>query len=828
MLKLKSWLGKLLLMGQLLVGLLLLCGIFLTFMWHNSDLGISYSKEDLKPYSHRIFRDRYGRMLGFPPDSQGRRCVWVSLAEISEPLKNAFLAAEDARFYEHSGYDFKAITRAFLSNILEGRIVSGASTISQQVIRLVYPAKRTYSNKLKELYQSLQMEDELSKSEILEQYLNRVPMGNQLYGVESAALRYFDKRCEQLSLAECALLASLPKAPSRYNPYGNYLNRLLKRKDWVLERMYNLGFITDEELKNALDVPMTFNKTHFPFRANHFVEMLKQDKELGNGNIITTIDLDIQTAAKNILQSHKHRLSNMGAYQASALILNNKTMDVLAMVGSMEYSKCNQGYNNGSTALRSAGSTLKPFLYGLAFEMGHSPATIISDTKKSYLTPMGAYLPYNYDRRFHGPVTIRTALGNSLNISAVKMLELLGLKRFYKLLDTLNLITDHSKISSYYGLGLAIGNLEVTLTQLVAAYATLANQGIYRELRFIKDEKTQPPKRVLQPETAYLITDILSDATARTLTFGTRDLYNFPYKLAQKTGTSTYYRDGWVIGYTPDYTVGIWVGNFDGAHTYRLSGAAGAGPILKDIISFLYQSRYPLGLEKPDNIINIEICGLSGMSPSPWCPHLKKEIFIKGTGLKKICDQHTGNNNYRSISPIYAKWLYNKNLKGVEGTFRLADYDYNLDKVFTDPWQASAKRIRTPAIRIAGNSRKNTSSKTPTIVQPSISPENKHYSIGKLSSISNTSSADRIGIPKILYPLPGDRFVAEFNNSRNYIEMQAQSETAVEYLLWIIDGVEYAKTPPPFTIYWEPTRGKHSVSIVNPSNRGSSVNFSVE
>src|SRR5574341_1088679 len=451
-----------------------------------------------------VFTDRYGKELRFLPDVKGERARWVPLAGIPVTVRNAFIAAEDERFYRHHGFDAIAILRALWSNVTKGRVVSGASTISQQVVRLVYSsqleppltqpsplrgedkgegARRTYRNKLIEIIRSIKMERVLSKDEILEQYLNRVPMGNNLVGVETAARAYFGVSVNNLSASDAALLASLPKAPGMLNPYGSGYPRLLERRNWVLGRMEALGLMSHDKYLTAKDEQPRLRKLNFVSAAPHVIDML-QKQSVEGGRIKTTIDLDLQTRVQQILASHADRLKYREATQAAAIVIHNPTMEVLAAAGSIAHSEKNDGFNIGVLAQRSAGSTLKPFLYALAIESGETVSTLIEDTERTYRSREGQYSPLNFDRKEYGPVKMRAALGNSLNLSAVKMLQRVGEERFYDMLVRLDLINHPERGPEHYGLGMAIGNPEVSPEQLATAYAMLANYGIYCEVKY--------------------------------------------------------------------------------------------------------------------------------------------------------------------------------------------------------------------------------------------------------------------------------------------------------------------------------------------------------
>ena len=793
-----------------------------------------------------VFLDRSGRELRFLPDAGGERARWIELAGIPKAVRDAFIAAEDERFYAHHGFDIRAILRAAWSNAAKQRIVSGASTISQQVVRLVSPdapelqnaettgRKRRYRDKLVEIVRSVRMERVLSKDEILEHYLNRVPMGNNLVGVETAARAYFGTSIQNISASEAALLASLPKAPGLLNPYGLGFDRLVERRNWVLARMAALGLLTREGYQEALRETIRFRRLAFPSAAPHVVDMLVRGGAGGKGRVRTTIDLDLQQRVQEVLASHADRLKYRGASQAAAIVLENSSMEVLAAAGSLDYSERNGGFNNGVRALRSAGSALKPFLYALALESGEGATLLLQDTERTYRSREGQYSPLNFDRKEYGPVTMRAALGSSLNLSAVKMLERLGEDRFYELLQRIGLINHPERGPGHYGLGMAIGNPEVSPEQLATAYAMLANGGVYRPARYVLPVDTKSNARsvrdrekqyVLLPQTAYIITDILSDPTARSLTFNrSRLMMSFPFKVAIKTGTSTFFRDLWAVGYTPDYTVAVWVGNFDGSATNNLSGSSAAVPIFADIMGWLHRQSEPVPFRVPRGISRARVCGYSGMKPSRYCTHTLEEPFIAGTEPRQSCSFHAGSSNRHELAASYAGWLYDKKRTDSAGRFTLAGFDQNL--VFQSPWDGMAQD-REPGIK----PRNITVSKAVMNSRDDAGPHavGARYHIGEATTVQAADPAGQSTAEiRIIYPLHQDRFVLNSHEKSQLIKLQAIVGRPVSYIDWFMNGIFFKRTGPPYQAYWPLEKGTFRITAVTPSNSGDSVRVAVE
>jgi penicillin-binding protein 1C len=771
-----------------------------------------------------ILLDRNGEVLRFLPDARGQRHLWIHGKDIPDIVKKAFIAAEDRNFYRHHGFDLMASLRALRDNIVQGKIVSGASTITQQVVRLIYPRQRTFGDKIVEISRSGRLENVLSKDEILEQYLNRVPMGNNMIGIELGSRAYFGKTVSQLSVAEAAVLASLPKAPGRLNPFRARKKNLLRRKDWVLQRMAEQGYLNQEEFKEARDEKILFRKqAPLPMKAPHLVNLLMARGENGPGPSYTTIDLDLQSEVEKILTSHRLRLLSKGVKQAAAIVVHNPSMEVLALVGSFSYSSLNKGFNNGVIARRSAGSTIKPFIYGMALEKGFTVSSLLEDTLRKYWTPFGDFSPDNFDMKEYGPVTMRVALGNSLNISAIKMMEGLDKEMAYQLLERMNLVTDSRRGSDYYGLGLVVGNAEVSLEQLVTAFAMLANGGVYRPLRYFLEGEAGGGDPVFSREVAYIISDVLSDPSARMITFGGFYNASFPFKVSLKTGTSTRYRDGWTVGYTPEFTVGVWVGNFEGIPTGQTTGASGAAPIFRDVIYLLQGNAHPSTPDRPETVTTVEICGISGMRPGPDCHYVTHELFIKGTEPTETCLFHGKERYYHELPTTFAGWVYEKDKRGFTGGYRLRGFSKNLEDVFYDDPQSSSLFKDLTGIR----ARRDDPQEEPfSKVMVEKEGQRNHYSIGDESDRERETSAD--GQLSIIYPLPYDRFVFEKNRTAQMIRLEIISHKPVEYVDWFVDGIHYTRAKPPYGTYWQLERGRHQITAVTPLKRGDSIEIIVE
>jgi penicillin-binding protein 1C len=562
--------------------------------------------------------DRDGRPLRLAREGEAPFQQRVPYSDFPRALVHATLAAEDARFWSHPGLDARGILRAAWQLVRHQRIVSGGSTITQQLMKQAAPRGRTFPAKAVEAVRALRLEQVWDKQRILGEYLNRVDYGNFILGAPAAARFYFGKPARDLSPAECALLAALPQAPSRLNPLRN-LERAQQRQRWILDQMLRRGWLTVAEHARALDEPLRLVGRR-AFAAPHFADLVLG--EAGNlsapgGLLRTTLDLPLNEFATQTLRRHLATLAAQNVRHGAVVVLDNRTGDVLALVGSPEYFAPDSGQVNGAWAARSAGSTFKPFTYALALERGATAATVLADVPASFTTTTGVFAPQNYDRRCRGPVSLRAALAGSLNIPAVRVLDGLGgpaplLARLRDCgLTTLDAPPEH------YGLGLTIGNAEARLLELANAYACLARLGEHRPWRvqLPAGDAAPPPaatRRVFDAHAAWLIADILSDNAARVDAFGLDSALRFDFPVACKTGTSTAFRDNWAFGYTPEFTVGVWVGNCDGAPMREVSGVSGAAPVLHEVWLHLRQRFGTTWYEAPAGLVVLPVNRLTG------------------------------------------------------------------------------------------------------------------------------------------------------------------------------------------------------------------------
>ena len=540
---------------------------------------------------HRVF-DRHGRLLRETLGVEGRS-TWRSLAASSPWIAPAFVAIEDRRFYEHGGVDPQGIARAVWSNLRAGAFVAGGSTLTQQVVKRVRPQPRTLWGKLHEAVLAWRLERVASKPQILEQYVNRAPFGHGAVGIEAAAQQYFDTSADRLSLAQVALLVGIPRAPSLNNPWADPA-RARRRQRVVLAALEATGAITPAQHAEARAEPVQWLAPRARFLAPHWTTwVLAQDPV--PGAVPTTLDLDLQTEVQAAVQMTLRALAERHVQQAAVVVLHTPTGEVLAWQGRADFFDPGEGQVDMVTRRRQPGSTLKPFVYSLALESGLSPETLLPDLPLFFPTALGDYRPRNYDRRFHGWVSLRAALANSYNVPAVWMAHQVGVGAVLRRLQAVG-FASLDRPAEHYGLGLALGNGEVRLIELANAYRALANHGRWRPWRWRRDVPAGATAveghQAIEPKVADQLTAILADPVARVPAFGQHNVLTLPFPVAAKTGTSTDWTDNWTVGYTAAITVAVWVGNFDGVPMQGVSGITGAGPLFRRVMRAA-AARYP-------------------------------------------------------------------------------------------------------------------------------------------------------------------------------------------------------------------------------------------
>ncbi len=604
--------------------------------------------------------DRYGLTLRSTRAGDGSLNHWVKLAEMDPDLPRAFIAVEDRRFFSHHGIDPRAAGRALRDNLQQGRVVSGASTLTMQLARLLRPIGHGPGDKLVQALWALRLEAHLSKETILEQYLNRVPLGQGAVGVVAASRLYFGSGPGQVSLGQAALLAGLARAPSGLNPLVNPA-RAAERRLVGLRQLAAEGYATADEIDRASREPLVTGERGRPFLAPHFTSRVLLDGEASGrqagGTWRTSLDVELQAALEDEVRHTVAQLHDRGARHAALVVLDNRSGEILAWVGSPDFWSDTAGQVDMVVSPRQPGSALKPFLYAMAFDRGATAATVLADVATTYQTAGGPYHPRNYDRTYHGPVRAREALASSYNVPAVALAERIG---YATLLHGLQAggFTSLARSPEHYGLGLALGNGDVTLLELANGYRALANGGVSTSTRWWHEDSPSPSgagRRVVSARSAALVLDILADAEARIPAFGLATPFDWPFRAAAKTGTSRHFTDNWAVAVTGGFTVAVWVGNFSGKPMEGVSGISGAGPLLHRAV-LVVSRRYPPGnLVTPSEagLSPARICRVSGLLAGPQCPTME-EHFAPGTEPTGRCDWHQGGAVCLPVE--YAEW----------------------------------------------------------------------------------------------------------------------------------------------------------------------------
>ena len=789
--KLRSWnVRRLARWGLLLLGLLALPWALLVLAACFRSLPPALTAPSAR--TTVLVLDRDGRLLREVSVGQGLAENPVKLSELSPWVVPALLAAEDGRYYRHPGVDPVAVTRAMGQLLLARRVVSGASTLTQQLARTLDPVPRSARGKLREMALALRIEASLSKERILEEYLSRVEFGPNLFGIDAASRHYFGKPASALDLAEAAALVSIPRGPSLYDPRRRP-HLLERRRLRVLGRLQELGLASDAEIARAELTPLRINGAASAEGAEHLSFKLAERYAGQSGerthSLRTSLNAELQREAERVARAALPTLLTHGGDAISLVVLDNETSDVLAYVGSPSYFDVKrQGANDGVQAKRQPGSALKPFVYAAAIEqLGYGPATLLPDLPRDFAVAGGNFAPRNYDQRFRGPVLLRQALGSSLNLPALEVTSRLGPPR---LLETLRRFGFASleRDAEHYGVGLALGDGEVTLLELASAYAALARGGELLSPRLVlslsasgaaaRELPAAAGRRVLTAEQAALLTDMLADDAARAAGFGRDSVLNLPFPVAAKTGTSKGYRDNWAVGYTREVTVAVWAGNFDGTPLRDASGITAAGPAFHDLMLAAMRGRSPAPLIA-QTLSAAEVCTLSGKRPGAACQYRRLEHFGRGREPSESCDMHV---------------LVHLDAAGRESAARCSTGTRVLER-YPLEYRAWAEQAGRPLAGV------NLSTTCP--------PE-----------------AEAPSAPRVTFPRPQQAFAIDPDGpSRQEIVLSAA--TSATRLRFIIDGRPSAELRAPFRLPWRLTPGAHRIEAEAGGVRSARVSFQV-
>jgi penicillin-binding protein 1C len=716
---------------------------------------------DTLAYKHVLplsIYDRNGILLRRIVSSKYGITTPVSLKDINPWIVRTVIALEDRNFYRHKGIDFQAMTRAVWQNVLHRHIVSGASTISQQTVNNIFHLNRGVADKIRKMTLAVRLEHTVPKDRILEQYLNRIPFGNEQYGIFSAAHFYFSRDPSALTPGQSVFLACIPQSPSFFDPIRKRA-ALRKKMTAVLNRMERLRMISHTEKSNILRENIVLSGFLPELKAPHFCEMVLE--QLGEKGLLgktlevrTTLD---SVLYRKILAIIRDRINALRLYHVSncaVLVLDNRSGDVLALIGSKDYMDDSiSGQFNAVFGLRQPGSAVKPLMYGLALENGFTAASVLPDIETRFPSGGFTFVPQNYDRRFHGPVLFRQCLACSYNVPTVYLLSRVGIPKLYDLMHKAG-CSSLDREPEFYGLGLTLGNGDMTLMELTRAFTAFPLLGVVRRERIISSvvltngalipfPDARDLARIFRPETSWLISDILSDNNSRVPAFGDDSYLALPFKAGVKTGTSRNYRDNWTVGFNRQVTTGVWVGNSDNTPMFSVSGVAGAGPIWHDIMLYLDKTGHSGWLDMPTGVIQREVCSVSGQAPGPYCYILRKEYFLPGTERLSQCSFHPADGvvNY----PVqFQHWA--------------------LDRGLTD-------------------------------------------GTGQVS----VSSGGDLSEARIIYPVNKARFVMDpdLQSKTQQIKLRVLAPVRNCTIRWYVDGVEQKQAEGSSACFWEMKKGKH-------------------
>ncbi len=753
-----------------------------------------------RPRPSRMIVDRRGRYLGELPGEGDAMGFWPPPEALPDKMVRATLAAEDRHFYEHLGVRPQAVARAVYQNAKNLRVVSGASTVAMQVARLQSPAARSLWHKAREMAEALLLVRAHGRERVLRQYLTLAPYGNNVRGAARAARLYFDKPLEDVSWLQAAFLASLPQAPGHMNPYEKEgLARAMRRARRILHTLREQGAIGDEDLRQALASDLRLApRPRRDLAALHAVLALGAKLPASAPALSTAaLDLDVQALAARAVADEAQSLSEAGAGNGAALVVDTATGEVLAHVGSTDYfSKEQRGSIDYARVKRSPGSALKPFIYGLALQQGrYTAASELADTPVELSAGLGrTWAPENANHAFQGPMLLREALGNSRNVPALQVLSDVGVEPVLELLEKGG-VQDVSFEPGRYGLGLALGALPVTLEELAVLYLALARGGEAAPLKEFAGEKREKGQRILSRETAQMLANILSDPRARRPAFPAGGPLDFDEAVAVKTGTSQGARDAWAVGFSDRLLVAVWIGNHDGRRMNQVSGASAAGAALHAILEGampLVAPQRPVATSfpPPERYVAVDVCPLSGKRAGPRCPHRKAEVFAPGTEPTELCPFHAlvkldVRNGLRAGPSCPKAFVSERAMLDLPATY--------------EAWAASQRMEIAPRV---------------------VSPLCRDAAYGESPKVT------------IREPRQNARFLWDPDTPREAaaLRLSAKVDPPDEEILWVVDGAPLAKVGYPHSVRWSPTPGWHTIAarMVRRAQASGEVRIKVE
>jgi penicillin-binding protein 1C len=732
-----------------------------------------------RPSSTLVF-DREGKVLRAFTSADDMWRIRTDLEQISPLLQKYLVFYEDRWFYYHPGFNPVSLVRALGQNLRSGRVISGGSTLTMQIARMMEPKVRTWRNKAIELFRALQLEQRFSKDELLTVYFNIAPYGGNIEGVAAAAWLYFGKEPARLSPGEAALLTVLPNSPSQFRP-DLVPDRARKARDKVLKRLFDHGLIEDVEYREALAEKIPDARRDWPFRGPHFSqEMVARYPQ--EARIYTTINADLQIFLEDLLAVEVAKVKAEGITNAAAVVIDNQTHQLVAAVGSAGFfNHQDQGQVNGYLAPRSPGSTLKPFVYALALERGLiTPAHYVEDVPVLF----SGYSPENYDSTYSGLVSAQEALQRSLNVPAVNLLAALGGEALYELLKKAGFTT--LTPVNHYGLSMVLGGCEVNLLELTNLYAALAGGGKKYPVQTRLDRGNSPPLTLFSPGVAYIITEILTEVRRPDLPT-CWEFTTLP-KVAWKTGTSYGHKDAWSIGYNPRYTVGVWVGNFSGEGRAGLSGAEMAAPLLFAIFAQLNSDTTVSWFTPPVTVKKRAVCAVSGQTPGPFCTPLRTDYYLTDCSPEVECTFH----QTYLLDPATG--------------YRLPPHYYSAARVTAE--QVYLQYPPRVAAWLEANGQ-------PVETLPPLLPEWQKILPGG-APVVRSPSADYIYQIRRGIPLEYQK-----------ICLEAAAGNDVRQLYWFIDGEFYGQTKPGERLFYLPEPGRHRVICQDDRGRSAEVKLEI-
>ena len=731
-------------------------------------MNISYSK---------LIYDKEGELIhaSLSKDDQWR--MFIELNEITPELKKAIIEKEDKYFYKHLGINPLAIGRALFNNIAQGKRTSGASTITMQVARMLDRKERTYWNKTVEMFNALQLEINYSKEEILQLYLNKVPYGGNIEGIKAASFLYFNKKPDLLSLSECVALAVIPNDPSRLRP-GKCNVAIKEKRDLWLDRFMVNNVFDPGQIEDAKLEAFDHKRRSVARKAPHFSRRLS--KEPGN-NIHTFLDLELQQHIEEIVKNYSNNLRAFDIHNIAVLLVENDSNRVVSYVGSSDfYNGKDAGQVDGVTAIRSPGSTLKPFLYGLAFDKGSlTPLSVLHDVPTSF----GNYQPENYDGGFKGEVSVTTALSKSLNVPAVKVLEKYNTEELkQKLIDAKFKNIERNR--KHLGLSMILGGCGVTLEELVNLYSSFAKQGKFLPLNYTDKDGVNDTTVLLSSASAFMLSDILMQVTRPDLPGEWQNTVDLP-AVAWKTGTSYGRKDAWSIGYNDKYTLGVWAGNFSGKGVPELSGAEMASPLFFDIFNFITKQNDVYWHIPDDNLHYRTVCTATGKVPGEFCTDITDDLYLPGISPYDKC-QHLKKIFINADSTIS---FCNSCLP--DAGFKKALYP-NLDPEILN-WKKTG-RVQYKSIP-------------------------KH----------NTGCERNFDgeAPKILHPIEDLDYYLSREDSTELM-LQAQTSSDIKEVFWYVNNRFLRRSAPDEKVYFNPPEGKLKISCSDDKGRNRDIEITVK